>query len=47
MAYCRKCGAQISDYASVCPECGAAQNKGLTADDITITGFCPPSGMTT
>jgi len=24
----------------------AAQNKGLTKDDITITGFCTPSGMT-
>ncbi|MEX1377237.1 MAG: substrate-binding domain-containing protein [Eubacteriales bacterium] len=24
----------------------AAQNKGLTKDDVTITGFCTPSGMT-
>ena len=27
-------------------QCKAAENKGLTAKDITITGFCPPSGMT-
>ena len=26
MAYCRKCGAQIEDYAAVCPECGTPQN---------------------
>lgn len=24
----------------------AAENKGLTKDDVTITGFCTPSGMT-
>ena len=28
MAYCRKCGAQIDDYAAVCPECGTPQNGG-------------------
>ena len=28
MAYCRKCGAQIEDYAAVCPECGTPQNGG-------------------
>lgn len=27
MAYCRKCGSQIDDRASVCPECGAPQNS--------------------
>ena len=38
----------ISNDSPALPgQCGAAQNKGLTADDITITGFCPPSGMTT
>ena len=28
MAYCRHCGAQIDDYAAVCPECGTPQNGG-------------------
>ncbi len=27
MAYCRKCGAPISDYAETCPSCGASQNN--------------------
>ena len=36
-----------NDSTALPGQCGAAQNKGLTADDITITGFCPPSGMTT
>ena len=27
MAYCRKCGSQIDDRPSVCPECGAPQNS--------------------
>ena len=26
MAYCRRCGAPISDYATTCPSCGAPQN---------------------
>ena len=28
MAYCRKCGALIDDYAAVCPKCGTPQNGG-------------------
>lgn len=27
MAYCRKCGAPISDQAATCPSCGADQNN--------------------
>ncbi len=36
-----------NDSTALPGQCGAAQNKGLTAEDVTITGFCPPSGMTT
>ena len=36
-----------NDSTALPGQCGAAQNKGLSADDVTITGFCPPSGMTT
>jgi len=36
-----------NDSTALPGQCGAAQNKGLTAQDVTITGFCPPSGMTT
>ncbi len=36
-----------NDSTALPGQCGAAQNKGLTAKDVTITGFCPPSGMTT
>lgn len=36
-----------NDSTALPGQCGAAQNKGLTANDVTITGFCPPSGMTT
>lgn len=36
-----------NDSTALPGQCAAAQNKGLTAEDITITGFCPPSGMTT
>ena len=28
MAYCRKCGALVDDYAAVCPKCGTPQNGG-------------------
>lgn len=27
MAYCRRCGAPISDYAEICPSCGASQHN--------------------
>ena len=33
MAYCRKCGAPISDGASTCPSCGAYQNNTPTVVD--------------
>ena len=35
-----------NDSTALPGQCKAAQNKGLTANDVTITGFCPPSGMT-
>ena len=35
-----------NDSTALPGQCKAAQNKGLTAKDVTITGFCPPSGMT-
>ena len=35
-----------NDSTALPGQCQAAQNKGLTASDVTITGFCPPSGMT-
>ena len=38
MAYCRKCGAQISDYASVCPECGATQNSAPDTPPVVDNG---------
>lgn len=35
-----------NDSTALPGQAQAAQNKGLTAEDITITGFCTPSGMT-
>ena len=35
-----------NDSTALPGQCKAAENKGKTAKDITITGFCPPSGMT-
>ena len=35
-----------NDSTALPGQCKAAENKGLTAEDITITGFCTPSGMT-
>lgn len=35
-----------NDSTALPGQCQAAQNKGLTKDDISITGFCTPSGMT-
>lgn len=32
--YCNQCGAQVPDGAVFCPKCGAAQNKGITQDNI-------------
>lgn len=34
-----------NDSTALPGQCQAAQNKGLTAKDISITGFCTPSGM--
>jgi len=31
MAYCKKCGELISDGATFCPKCGAAQNPSAPA----------------
>lgn len=36
-----------NDSTALPGQAQAAQNKGLTKDDVTITGFCTPSGMTT
>lgn len=35
-----------NDSTALPGQAQAAQNKGLTKDDVTITGFCTPSGMT-
>ena len=35
-----------NDSTALPGQCQAAQNKGLTMKDVTITGFCTPSGMT-
>ena len=35
-----------NDSTALPGQCTAAENKGLKAEDITITGFCTPSGMT-
>ena len=35
-----------NDSTALPGQCQAAQNKGLTKKDVTITGFCTPSGMT-
>ena len=46
MAYCRKCGALIDDYAAVCPKCGTPQNGGPNnpppAADNGLLGCCIP-----
>lgn len=45
MAFCKKCGAEISEQASECPRCGAAQTP-QTADNggflWGLLGFCIP-----
>jgi len=33
MAYCRRCGAAISDGATTCPSCGAYQNNTPYVED--------------
>ena len=33
MAYCRKCGAPISDQAATCPSCGADQSNTPYVED--------------
>ena len=33
MAYCRRCGAPISDGATTCPSCGAYQNNTPYVED--------------
>lgn len=35
-----------NDSTALPGQCQAAQNKGLKKENITITGFCTPSGMT-
>lgn len=35
MAYCRNCGAPISDKAVICPRCGVAQSN---SDSLTDSG---------
>ena len=38
MAYCRKCGALIDDYAAVCPKCGTPQNGGSSTPPVVDNG---------
>jgi hypothetical protein len=38
MAYCRKCGAQIDDHASFCPECGTVQNGAQSTPPVVDNG---------
>jgi len=49
MAYCKKCGTQVNDYAERCQECGAVQsvhNSGSVNDQggflWGLLGFCLP-----
>lgn len=50
MAYCRKCGAPIDDYASSCPHCGEQQSPQNTQPVVVdnggfgwgLLGFCIP-----
>ena len=50
MAFCRNCGAQIDDYAAVCPECGASQGGARNTAPVVdnggflwgLLGFCVP-----
>lgn len=39
--YCKNCGSQIDDKASICPHCGVATgyNPAVSADDAPSTGF--------
>jgi uncharacterized membrane protein len=42
MAFCTKCGAQLSDHATVCPACGQARrpaSKPVLATPAMGTGF--------
>lgn len=32
MAFCKKCGAEISDQATICPQCGEPQTAPQAAD---------------
>ena len=49
MAYCKNCGAQISDQAVMCPKCGAAQQNMQKPQVVDnggfgwgLLGFCVP-----
>ena len=47
MAFCKNCGAQINDQATVCPSCGAAQTTTPTVVDNGgfgwgVLGCCVP-----
>ncbi len=33
MAFCKKCGAEINDQATICPQCGAPQTEPATPVD--------------
>lgn len=39
MAFCRNCGAQISDQAVICPHCGVEQKTTPTANDTGSFGW--------
>jgi len=48
MAYCKNCGAEISDQATVCPKCGVpTKTRSAAVDDNGgfgwgLLGFCLP-----
>lgn len=37
--FCKNCGAEIDDKASVCPKCGVAVGKQVASDDAPSAGF--------
>lgn len=39
MAFCKNCGQQIDDWATVCPACGVAQGSGRQAKPADNGGF--------
>lgn len=47
MAYCKNCGSEIDDQATICPKCGVAQKAASAEADNggfgwALLGFCVP-----